>query len=88
VRILIASILFKEGEHIVSLCPQLNVSSFGETAEEAKKSLVEAVTLFLQECQKMGTLEEVLEEAGYSRRGEEWIPPQIIASEQFEVAVA
>lgn len=75
-RVLVTSILFKEGEHIVSLCPQLNVSSFGETAEEAKKSLLEAITLFLQECQKMETLEEVLEEAEYSRLGEEWIPPQ------------
>jgi len=59
-----------------------------KVTEEAKKSLLEAITLFLQECQRMGTLEEVLEEAGYNRRGEEWIPPQVIASEQFEVAVA
>jgi predicted RNase H-like HicB family nuclease len=33
---------FKEGEVYVSLCPELNVSSFGDTIDEAKASLKEA----------------------------------------------
>lgn len=48
--------LFEEDGHIVTLCPELNVSSFGDTPEEALASLQEAVTLFLEECQRMGTL--------------------------------
>jgi predicted RNase H-like HicB family nuclease len=58
---------FREGDLIIALCPELNVSSFGETPEEALFSLQEAVTLFLETCQEMGTLEMVLEEAGYRR---------------------
>ena len=57
--------LFREGDQIVSLCPELNVSSFGDTPEEAEAALHEAVTLFLEECDRMDTLNEVLEEAGY-----------------------
>ena len=57
--------LFEENDQIVAVCPELNVSSFGDTVEEALASLREAVGLFLEECQRMGTLEAVLEEAGY-----------------------
>jgi len=57
--------LLKENDQIVALCPELNVSSFGDTPEEALAALQEAVILFLEECQRMGTWEMVLEEAGY-----------------------
>ena len=60
--------LSRENDTIVALCPEFNVSSFGDTSEEASASLYEAVTLFLEECQRMSTLETVLEEAGYRER--------------------
>lgn len=87
--------LFREGDQIVSLCPELNVSSFGDTSEEAEAALYEAVTLFLEECERMGTLDEVLEEAGYSleRRQipvpvEKWIPPRPLKTLHRELALA
>ena len=55
--------IFKEDDQFVGLCPELNVSSFGDTPEEAEASAQEAIALFLEECQKMGTLEQVLAEA-------------------------
>ena len=60
--------IFEEDDHIVALCVELNVSSFGNSVAEALASLQEAVTLFLEECQEMGSLETVLEEAGYRRQ--------------------
>jgi predicted RNase H-like HicB family nuclease len=56
--------LFEQDGQIVALCPELNVSSFGDTIEEALHSLQEAVTLFLEECQRTGSLDTVLKEAG------------------------
>ncbi len=53
---------FKEGDVYVGLCPELNVSSFGNSIEDAKDSLQEAVEAFIEECEDMGTLEEVLGE--------------------------
>lgn len=67
---------FKEGKLFVSLSPELGVSSFGETAKEAKDSLKEAVELFLEECERLGTLKEVLNEAGFKTQGKAWIPPR------------
>jgi len=58
--------VFEEDGQFVALCPELNVSSYGDNVEEARKSLREAMDLFLEECETMGTLEVVLREAGFS----------------------
>jgi predicted RNase H-like HicB family nuclease len=83
--------LFEEDGQIVALCLELNVSSFGDTPEEAQAALQEAVTLFLEECRRMGTLEMVLEEAGYRHAPtapERWLPRRPIEVKQVEIAVA
>ena len=56
---------FEEDDVYVGLCPELNVSSFGDDVEDAKRSLLEAVQAFAEACEEMGTLEEVLEESGF-----------------------
>ena len=38
----------REGDGYVALCPELDVASQGDTVEEARRNLVEAVTLFLE----------------------------------------
>lgn len=58
--------VFEEEGQYVALCPELNVSSFGDSIDEAKRALHEAVELFLEECGRMGTLHEVLSEAGFT----------------------
>jgi predicted RNase H-like HicB family nuclease len=88
--------LSREDEAVVAVCPEFNVSSFGDTAEEAVESLHEAVTLFLEECQRMGTLEMVLEEAGYrpvASKGQEllvrkWLPPRSLGTRRLESTFA
>lgn len=91
-RIVITVQLFQEGEQFVSYCPQLNVSSFGETPDEAKASLIEAVSLFLEECEQMGTLYEVLEEGGYQlqyhRNLRRWLPRRPIATGRVSIKIA
>jgi predicted RNase H-like HicB family nuclease len=72
---------FKEGDMYVGLSPELNVSSFGETLDEAKRSVQEAVEAFLEECRTMGTLEEVMEEAGFVKKGRQWLSRQPVAAE-------
>ena len=64
--------IFKEGDVYVALSPELNVSSVGETIEDAKKSVREASEAFIEECETMGTLEEVLEESGFIKVDDSW----------------
>ena len=59
--------IFKEGRTFVAQALELDVSSCGGSKEKALRNLKEAVGLFLEEAEKMGTLEQILEEAGYSR---------------------
>jgi len=60
--------IFKEGRIFVAHTPELDVSSCGGTKDRAARNLKEAVRLFLEEAAKMGTLDQILEEAGYPLR--------------------
>lgn len=42
------AVLEREGEGYVALCPELDVVSQGDTVEEARANLKEAVELFLE----------------------------------------
>ncbi len=79
--------VFKEDDVYVALSPELNVSSFGDTIEEAKKSFKEAVEAFVEECQEMGTLEAVLEESGFSKVNDSWKSRKPIVEEDLALAV-
>jgi predicted RNase H-like HicB family nuclease len=79
--------VFKEGDVYVALSPELNVSSFGETIDDAKKSLKEALEAFIEECERMGTLEDVLEESGFSKINDSWESRKPVAEEDLALAL-
>ncbi len=75
-------IVFKEDTSYVAYCPELDISSCGNTVEHAKKMLKTAIKLFLEEAEKMGTLEDILEEANYKKdTNGKWLPPKLVATE-------
>ena len=79
--------IFKEGDVYVALSPELNVSSFGDTIEDAKKSIKEAIEAFVEECERMGTLDDVLEEAGFSKINDSWKSRKLVAEENLAFAL-
>jgi len=79
-------IIFQEGETFIAYCPKLDVSSCGNTIEEARKNLKIAVRLFIEEAEKMGTLEEILRESGYEKTDlNGWITPRLVATELMSI---
>lgn len=42
------AIIEREGDGYVSLCPELDIASQGDTVEEAKQNLTEAIELFFE----------------------------------------
>ncbi|HEY9299209.1 MAG TPA: type II toxin-antitoxin system HicB family antitoxin [Phormidium sp.] len=42
------AIIEREGDGYVSLCPELNIASQGDTVEQAKNNLIEALELFFE----------------------------------------
>ncbi|HWZ32860.1 MAG TPA: hypothetical protein VNX18_16070 [Bryobacteraceae bacterium] len=71
--------MFKEGRTFVAQALELDVSSCGGSKEKALQNLKEAVRLFLEEAGKMGTLEQILEEAGYGKRKSKLASPNFIS---------
>ena len=55
---------YVEDDQWIGFCPDLNVSTQGDTREEAEVNLREAVGLFIETCADLGSLEKVLREAG------------------------
>jgi len=44
----VTALIQREGDGYVALCPELDIASQGDTVEEARKNLVEAVELFFE----------------------------------------
>ena len=58
-------------------CPELEVTAFGDTQDEARTSLRRQVSDYLEDCEEMGVLEDVLIEAGFYDNGELWMSSRI-----------
>jgi predicted RNase H-like HicB family nuclease len=76
------AIIFQEDKTYVAHCPELDVSSCGKDIDEARRSLKTAVRLFIEEAEKLGTLDDILREAGYQRAADgTWKSPRIVSTE-------
>lgn len=62
-------IIFKEDETYVAYCPEIDVLSCGNSVEHAREMLKTAVRLFLEEAEKMGTIEDIMKEARCKKDG-------------------
>lgn len=80
--------IFKEVDNFIAYTPALDLSTCGRTFEEAKKRFAEAVNLFFEELDRMGTTEQVLRNLGWKRVRKEWYPMSTIAHEMHQMQVA
>ena len=78
--------LLKEGDTYVAYSPEFDLSSCGDTVDAARRNLHQAVILFVQEAQRMGTLNSILEEAGYRPKADRWEAPEFIGVERSALA--
>lgn len=81
----VKGLVWQEGKVFVSYCPELDVSSCGDTVEEARTNLRAAIRLFLEEAGKMGTLDSILKESGFKKTANGWQAPQIVATDVMTV---
>ena len=77
--------IFKEGRTYVAHTQELDVSSCGGTKQRALKNLKEAVRLFLEEADKLGTLDQILEEAGFLKRNRKLEGPKLISTQRISL---
>ncbi len=80
--------VWKEGDQFIAHAMPIDVVSSGKTSDKAKAALDEAVHLFLATAAEAGTLQQVLEEAGYEHNRDRWSSPSWIAIERRSSVVA
>jgi len=79
--------VWKEGSSHIAYASELDISSCGKTAGQAKSHLREAVSLFMEEAARTGALAAILEEAGFERRGKSYRPRPILTREKMRLAL-
>ncbi len=83
-------IFLKEGGMFVAYCPLLDLSTCGETFDEAKKNVGEALDIFFEECVRRGTLNEALGSLGWQKvegHPSRWQPPLVVGEERLPVTI-
>jgi predicted RNase H-like HicB family nuclease len=61
------AIIEREGDGYVSLCPELDIASQGETVEEARRNLAEALELFFENASQSEIKERLHNEVFITR---------------------
>jgi hypothetical protein len=74
--------VWREGEHCLAHAMPLDVMSSGPSPEAARAAVAEAVRAFVDAAIEQGTLETILEECGYRRKGDDWVSPEWVATER------
>ena len=79
--------IWQEGNQYVAHAMPLDIMSSGATPSKARNALDEAVKLFLLTAEDMGTIEEILEEAGYVVERGKCKSPSWISVEKHHIAI-
>ena len=79
--------IFKEGDTFVAYVPALDISSCGATDEDARRNIRDAVRGFLAASADLGTLDDILEEAGYRRENGHWRAPEFIGVDRLTMSL-
>ena len=66
-------------------CPELLITGFGDTAEEARMALRREIGIYLEDCVSLGVLDEVLIEAGFYDDDEVWMSSLVTPPKEPEI---
>ena len=77
--------IFKEGRTYIAYARELDISSCGSTKDKAARNLKEAVRLFLEQAETMGTLKTILVEAGYKQTRHKLEAPKVISVQRMSL---
>jgi predicted RNase H-like HicB family nuclease len=78
VRANLPVLFLKEEKMFVAYSPALDLSTCGDTYEEAQKNFEEALLIFFEEVIRYKTLHDVLTSLGWKETKNKWVPPSYI----------
>lgn len=65
IELQLSVLVFQEGEFYVSYCPSLEMTSYGDSIQDAKDAFDEAMRIYFEDCQKNKTLQQDLISHGW-----------------------
>ena len=77
----------RTGSAYQAVCAELVITAFGDTAESAREALRSQVSMYLEDCDEMGTLDEVLIDAGFYFDGESWISNEVAPVKDPDIVI-
>jgi predicted RNase H-like HicB family nuclease len=86
-KVSISVVVLKEGNSFIAYSPALDLSTVGDTFDEAKLRFQEALRVFFEEIIENGTANKALMELGWQREDKHLVPPVIVGhqTESFSV---
>ncbi len=63
----------RQGSNFLAYCPELVITAFGDTSEDARQALRAEISGYLEDCEKLGILDDVLIDAGFYDNDEVWM---------------
>ncbi len=79
--------ILKEGGRYVAYTPVFDISTSAPTFRKAKERFGELVELYLEELDRMGTLNRVLQDSGWRRVKKEWRAPVQVSHEMETICL-
>lgn len=79
--------ILREGGTFIAHVPELDVSTCGHTEVDARRNIVDAVRGFLDTAREQGTLDDILQEAGYQFENGRWKEPELVGVEHMSVGL-
>ena len=79
IKVQVGLYLIKEDDSYTAFCPELNLSSYGASIDDAKKGFEDAIEIFIEETTRRGTLEKILLQQGWSLQSKPkpvYLPPR------------
>ena len=67
----------KYGDACQAVCPELLITAFGDTPEDARNALRQQVAEYLEDCDNLGALDETLIEAGFYFEEDVWMSSEV-----------
>ena len=77
----------RAGASFQAVCPELVITGFGDTREAAREALRTQIAGYVEDCDQMGVLDEVLIEAGFYFTGELWMSNEVEPAQEPDIVI-
>lgn len=80
-------IIWKEDSQFIAYSPALDITTQGDSVEDAQSMLSDAAEGFFEVIMEQGTMSEVLTSLGWKQISKQWYPPQLVSQEYQTIQI-